>query len=238
MDASDWSPGLWHWRTVVVDDIAQAVGRLRAPQSSPVFTEVHEGGVRPVAFLFSGQGSQHSRMGAGLYRSEPVYREAVDRCAEIFQNRLGLDIRDIVFSADAAINETWLTQPALFSTEYALASLWMSWGVKPQAMLGHSIGEYVAAQLSGVLSLDDALTVVAARGRLMQALPSGSMIAVSAPASDLGWVLGEGVEIAAINATRFCTRTGPIEAIAAAVQRLKAKNIETLSIAHLPCVSF
>jgi acyl transferase domain-containing protein len=216
-----------HRRMVVVDDIAQAVERLRAPQRSPVFAQVHDGGVRPVAFLFSGQGSQHSQMGAGLYRSEPAYRDAVDRCAEILQSHLGLDIREIVFNADAAINETWLTQPALFSMEYALASLWMSWGVKPQAMLGHSIGEYVAAQLSGVLSLDDALAVVAARGRLMQALPSGSMIAVSAPVSDLGWVLGDGVEIAAINATRLCTMAGPIEAIATAIQRLKAKNIET-----------
>jgi phthiocerol/phenolphthiocerol synthesis type-I polyketide synthase E len=215
-----------HRRMVVVHDVTQAVERLRASQRPPVLTQVHDGGMRPIAFLFTGQGSQHSQMGAGLYRSEPVYRDAIERCADILRPHLGLDIREIVFSADAAINETRLAQPALFATEYALASLWMSWGVKPQAMLGHSIGEYVAAQLAGVLSLDDALAVVAARGRLMQAVPSGSMIAVSAPASDLGWVLGNGVEIAAINATRLCTLAGPGEAIAVAVQRLKAKNIE------------
>ncbi len=212
---------------MVVEDVAQAVERLREAQRPPVLTQIHDGGIRPVAFLFSGQGSQHSQMGAELYRSEHVYRDAIDRCAEILRPHLGLDIREIVFSADVAINETRLTQPALFATEYALASLWMSWGVKPQAMLGHSIGEYVAAQLAGVLSLDDALAVVAARGQLMQALPFGSMVAVSAPASDLGWVLGDGVEIAAINATRLCTLAGPGEAIADAVRRLKAKNIET-----------
>ena len=166
-------------------------------------------------------------MGAGLYRSEPAYRDAIDHCADLLRPHLGLDVRETLFSTDAAINETRLAQPALFATECALASLWMSWGVKPQAMLGHSIGEYVAAHLAGVLSLEDALAIVAVRGRLMQDMPAGSMVAVGAPASDLSWLLGDGVEIAAINATRLCTLSGPREAIAGAVQRLRAKNIET-----------
>ena len=116
----------------------------------------------------------------------------------------------MIFAADSeAINETRFTQPALFATEYALASLWMSWGIKPQAMLGHSIGEYVAAHFAGVFSFNDALAVVAARGRLMQALQPGSMAAVHLSASDLNRWLGKGVEVAAVNASNLCTVSGP-----------------------------
>lgn len=216
-----------HRRVIVARDRAQAVESLRQPKPPRSLTQVHEGGVRPVTFLFSGQGSQHGGMFADLYRTEPVYREAMDRCAEILRSHLDADIRQLIFNKDAGINETWLAQPALFASTYALASLWISWGVKPQAMLGHSIGEYVAAQLAGVLSLADALAVVAARGRLMQALPSGSMVAVSARASELNSVLGDGIEIAAINSPELCVLSGPDGAIAEAVRRLKLKNIET-----------
>ena len=104
-------------------------------------------------------------MGAGLYGTERAYREAIDRCAALFEPHLGLDIRKIIFAdqSDATINETRLAQPALFATEYALASLWMQWGISPRAMLGHSIGEYVAAHLAGVLSLEDALARLSRR---------------------------------------------------------------------------
>ena len=138
------------------------------------FTEadsVHDGGVRPVAFLFSGQGSQHVGMGHEAYRAERVYGNALDRCAAIFQPHLGVDIRRVLSGdlGEQAITETRLAQPVLFSTEYALAILWMQWGdFLPSSMLGHSIGEYVAAQLAGVFSLEDAIAVVAMRARLMQ----------------------------------------------------------------------
>ncbi|HEY9230430.1 MAG TPA: acyltransferase domain-containing protein, partial [Gemmatimonadaceae bacterium] len=184
----------------------------------------YEGGTRAVAFLFSGQGSQHVGMGASLYRTEPVYRDAFDRCAELLVPHLGVDIRDIVFASasDTSINETRFTQPALFATEYALASLWMARGITPAAMLGHSIGEYVAAHLAGVMTLDDALAVVAARGRLMQELPAGSMAAVGLPASELERLVlaSPGVEIAAFNAPNLCTVSGPSEAVAALGTRL------------------
>src|ERR1700682_5232077 len=140
----------------------QAVQVLCQPQRASAATAVHDGSARPVAFLFSGQGSQHVGMGAELYRNEPVYRDAIDRCAMLLNAPLGRDIRAIIFSneSDQSINQTRFTQPALFCTEYALAMLWRQWGVTPAAMLGHSIGEYVAAHFSCVMRLQDALMLV------------------------------------------------------------------------------
>lgn len=217
-----------HRRAIVVRDSAEAVERLRLPERAPGSTGLHEGQSRPVVFMFSGQGSQHSGMGADLYDTEKVYRDAVDRCAAILEPHLGSDIRKVIFASqnDTVINETRFAQPALFVTEYALASLWMSWGISPSAMLGHSIGEYVAAHLSGVLSLEDALAVVAARGRLMQALPPGSMAAVHCAAEELTRILGSGVEIAAINAPGLCTVSGPATQVAELLKRLEAKGID------------
>src|SRR5207237_6823027 len=140
---------------------------------------------RPVVFLFPGQGSQHTGMGRGLYESEEVFRRELDTCAEILRPRIGCDLHDLLCppedgreDAGRALRETRLAQPALFAVEYSLARLWMSWGVAPWAMIGHSLGEYVAACLAGVFSLEDALDLVAARGELLQALPPGAMLSV------------------------------------------------------------
>ena len=218
-----------HRRAAVVRDGAHAVEALGEPGRHPVLTDACRSGPRPVAFLFSGQGSQHAGMGAGLYRSERAYRDAFDRCAALFEPHLGLDLRPVVLGeAGGAIDETRLTQPALFAAEYALASLWASWGVVPAAMLGHSIGEYVAAHLAGVLSLEDAVAVVAARGRLMQALPAGSMAAVHLAAAELTRLLGAApdVELAAANAPGLCTVSGPGEAVARFLASIEARGIE------------
>ncbi|HET6763309.1 MAG TPA: type I polyketide synthase, partial [Longimicrobiaceae bacterium] len=135
---------------------------------------------RPVAFLFPGQGAQHPGMGRGLYETEPTYRAEIDRCAQMLRPHLGLDLRELLMppvgrEAEAALRlrETGLAQPALFAVAYATARLWMEWGVRPAAMLGHSIGEYVAACLAGVFSLEDGLALVAERARLMQSMPAG-----------------------------------------------------------------
>jgi phthiocerol/phenolphthiocerol synthesis type-I polyketide synthase E len=217
-----------HRRALVAQDVAQAVRALRCPRQGPALSAVHEGGTRPVAFLFSGQGSQHVGMGAALYDSEPHYRDAMDRCAALFEPHLGLDIRAIIFADDSSdlINETRYAQPALFCSEYALATLWMQWGVSPYAMIGHSIGEYVAAHLAGVFSLADVVAVVAARGRLMQALPPGTMAAVHLPASELAPRLGDGVEIAAENAPGLCTISGAPEPMANVLRRLEARGVD------------
>lgn len=217
-----------HRRILVAQNVPQAVQALRKPHPAPGLTGVHPGGTRPVAFLFSGQGSQHAGMGTALYDSEPQYRDAVDRCAALLQPHLGLDIREFIFAngGDDLINETRYAQPALFCTEYALATLWMHWGVSPRAMIGHSIGEYVAAHLAGVFSLADVLAVVAARGRLMQALPPGTMAAVHLRASELAPLLGSGVEIAAENAPGLCTISGAVESMAYLLRRLEARGIE------------
>jgi len=217
-----------HRRVVVASSAEQAIARLRRPQIAPVFSASHRGEPAPVAFLFSGQGSQHSGMGAELYRSEPVFRDAVDRCATLLQPALGRDLRALMFLEEhrAALDETHLTQPALFVTEYALASLWMVWGVQPQSMMGHSIGEYVAAHLAGVMSLADALALVATRGRLMQAMPAGSMAAVHLGAAELERWLVDGIEIAAVNTPTLCAVAGPTEAINALLARLGTQGIE------------
>jgi acyl transferase domain-containing protein len=217
-----------HRRVLIARDLPEAVHALRHAQQAPVLTGEHLGGTRPVAFLFSGQGSQHAGMGAALYDSEPHYRDAMDRCATLLQPHLGQDIREIIFANDDSglINETRYAQPALFCTEYALAMLWMRWGISPHAMIGHSIGEYVAAHLAGVFSLADALAVVAARGRLMQALPPGTMAAVHLPATELAPLLGGGVEIAAENAPGLCTISGALPSMADVLRRLEARGIE------------
>ena len=215
-------------RMVVGRDRAQVIRQLRQPKQAPVLSAFHDGGERPVAFLFSGQGSQYPGMGAELYRSEPVYRDEIDRCAALLEPHLGLDLRDILYGDRGRdlIDQTRITQPALFCTEYALASLWMHWGILPEAMAGHSIGEYVAAHLAGVMSLEDSLKVVAARGRLIQALPPGLMAAVHLSAAELTPRLPTGVEIAAVNGPGLCTISGPTEKVTDAVRRLEAAGIE------------
>jgi acyl transferase domain-containing protein/glutamate-1-semialdehyde aminotransferase len=169
-----------------------------------------------VVFMFPGQGSQYVNMGINFYQTEPVYHEVVDHCAEILQPLLGLDIRSLIYpsaaDADAAaisLAQTCFTQPALFVTEYALAQLWQSWGVIPQATIGHSIGEFVAACLGGVFSLEDALLLVANRSRMMWELPRGSMLSVRSAASAIASYLTGELTIAAINSHTLCVIAGP-----------------------------
>ena len=180
----------------------------------------------PVVFLFPGQGAQYPDMGRGLYETEEVFRDEVDRCAEILRPHLGFDLREVLYPAEegpiwtrrrSGCSRRRSTQPALFVVEYALARLWMSWGVRPQAMLGHSIGEYVAACLAGVFSLEDALALVAARGRLMQSMPPGAMLAVPLPeAESLPRLAAHPRGLARRGQpVDLCVVSGPDEAIAA-----------------------
>ncbi|MCL4180304.1 MAG: type I polyketide synthase [Verrucomicrobia bacterium] len=185
-----------------------------------------------VVFLFPGQGSQHVRMAAELYELEPVFRREFEQCAELFRPLLGLDLRRVIYPADAELEEsrgqlaqTCLTQTALFSVEYALARLWMSWGVQPSALVGHSIGEYVAAVLAGVMSLQDGIRLVAARGRLMQALPGGGMLSVRLPEAELRPMVTAPLGIAAINSPRQGVVSGPTAELESFRQQLEERGI-------------
>jgi acyl transferase domain-containing protein len=177
---------------------------------------------RTVVLLCSGQGSQYPDMGLGLYRSEPTFRQQLDRCAAALTPHLGFDLRGVIYPADAdradtggRLERTAVTQPALFAVEYALARLWQEWGLTPRAFIGHSIGEYVAACLAGVMSLEDALALVALRGRLMDALPGGSMLAVPLPEERVLEMVGHNgsIAVAAVNAPGMCVLSGPDEAV-------------------------
>ena len=217
---------------VVGGDPAEAAAILERREPRRVVDAAPGAQSRAVAFLFSGQGAQYVNMARELYEVEPVFRAEVDRCAEALKPHLGLDLRAVLYpepaaEADAArqLVQTALAQPALFVVEYALAQLWMAWGVRPQAMLGHSIGEYVAACLAGVLSLEDALALVAARGRLMQDLPPGSMLAVPLAAAEIEPELGPDLALAAVNAPRLCVVSGPTPQVEALRERLEARGV-------------
>jgi amino acid adenylation domain-containing protein len=184
-------------------------------------------------FMFPGQGAQHVNMGLDLYQREAVFSEQVNYCCELLRPHLDLDLRDILYPSEestedaaARLRQTYITQPALFVIEYALARLWMSWGVNPRAMIGHSIGEYVAACLSGVLSLEDALSLVALRGKLMQQLPDGGMLSIALGEDELREFMGPQLSLAAVNSSSLTVVSGPHEAIAELAARLAAKNIE------------
>ncbi|WP_160164589.1 type I polyketide synthase [Pedosphaera parvula] len=221
-----------HRRLVVSENVEDAIKALEEADPKRVFTSTTEHKGRPVAFMFTGQGAQYVNMGRELYELEPAFRETVDRCSKLLQAHLGQDLRTILFPspeladwASTQIHQTAITQPALFVIEYALAMLWMQWGLQPQAMIGHSIGEYVAACLAKVFSLEDALTLVAARGRLMQEQPGGAMIAVPLSEARLLPYLNERISLAAINGPELCVLSGPFEAIKSVEKQLEEKDI-------------
>jgi len=183
-----------------------------------------------VAFLFPGQGAQHVNMGRELYESEPLFRQEVDACVQLLRPQIGLDLREVLYpapdrEAEAAeqLMQTRLAQPALFIIEYALARLWMSWGIQPEAMSGHSVGEYVAASLAGVFSRDDALRLVATRGAMVQRLERGAMLAAALSEAEAARV--PGVTIAALNAPGSVVLSGSTDAVDAAERELRARGV-------------
>ena len=184
-----------------------------------------------IAFMFPGQGAQYVGMGRDLYEKAPVFREAIDRCADILEPLLNKDLRSVLYPASDgavaayALTATELAQPAIFAVEYALARLWLQWGIEPAATIGHSVGEFVAATLAGVMSLEDALALVAERGRLMQSLPAGAMLAVRLSEGDLQELLVPPLAIAAVNAPALSVAAGPVEAIEKLEKVLAARDV-------------
>lgn len=209
-------------RCIVAASLEEAISALRAEAKLTRTDDRHD---TPVTFLFPGQGSQYPRMGAQLYASEPAFRAAFDTVADLLQPDLGLDLRAAIFSGHAEeLRQTCVTQPALFAIEYALAQMWLSFGLRPHALLGHSVGEYVAATLAGVFPVEDAARLVAARARLVHALPGGAMLAVRLGEAEAREFVSEQVSIAAINSSRLCVLSGPMGAIAALEAELAARN--------------
>ncbi|WP_414513686.1 type I polyketide synthase [Nostoc sp. PCC 9305] len=220
-------------RMVVCQDIDDAIKVLETKDTQRVFTHYQKPGESEVVFMFPGQGSQYVDMGRELYQTEPIFREQVDDCCEQLKPILGLDLRTILYPsqeqtqwATELLTQTHITQAALFAIEYALAQLWLSRGVYPSAMIGHSIGEYVAACLAGVFSLADALMLVATRGQLMQQLPLGAMLAVALPEKKVTQMLGDQLSLAAINAPERCVVSGPTAEIEDLQNRLTEQGID------------
>jgi acyl transferase domain-containing protein/acyl carrier protein len=234
-------------RCVVVCQTTQEAAEILA---SDVLSQVASGERKVMTFLFPGQGSQYVNMGKDLYESEPVFRGEVDRCCELLISYLNLDLRSLLYidiipptplskgGFDPSlvppllrgvrgdqISQTTYAQPTLFVVEYALAQLLKSWGIEPQAMIGHSIGEYVAATLAGVFTLEDALKLVATRGKLMQQCPSGAMLSVAVSADVLQPQLLGSLVIAANNAPQLCVVSGSEAEISSFEKYLDAENI-------------
>ncbi len=215
----------------------EAFGRSKAASAGVWFGHARPNKAPRVVFQFSGQGAQAAGMGRALSARFAAFRDTLHECDRLLQPELGRSIVRVMFGEDddhaTALDETWLTQPALFAFEYALARLWQSWGVEPAAVTGHSIGEYVAACLAGVFSLEAALRLVAARGRLMQALPrEGAMVAVFAPEAHVAACLAgqPGVDIAAVNGPDNVVISGRQTSVLAAADELEAKGFGTRSL--------
>ncbi|MFL6335055.1 MAG: beta-ketoacyl synthase N-terminal-like domain-containing protein [Pyrinomonadaceae bacterium] len=199
------------------------------------------GRVPKVAFLFSGQGAQYEGMGQELYRTQPTFRRALERCAAILDRRLERPLLSVMFTSEGApspLHQTAYAQPALFALEYALAELWRSWGVEPDAVMGHSVGEYVAACVAGVCAVEEALELIAERGRLMQALPArGAMAVVFGDVSRVAALLEEyvgRVSVAAVNGPSNTVISGDEAAVREVRERLEAEGV---TVTTLPNVS-
>ncbi len=221
-----------HRRAFVARSRTDMLHLLTTLDPESVFTGLVSPETKQVAFLFPGQGPQYVNMGRELYEQEPTFRQQVDTCAEWLVPHLHCDLREIIYPpvgqeaiAQDQLDRMSLAQPAIFVIEYALAQFWMQRGLRPAAMIGHCIGEYVAACLAGVLSLEDALLLVALRGWLMDQLPSGGMLAVSLSEEKLRPKLSARLSFAAHNSTTDCVVSGPTDAIESLEQSLREQGI-------------
>ena len=222
-------------RFLIAADRKELLAKLKLPPSSQehFFLKEHLDGV---VFVFPGQGSQYLNMGRELYEQEQVFRQSVDDCAELLIPLMKEDIREIIFppkndsETEKKIHNTYYTQPALFIIEYAIAKLWMSWGIQPVAFIGHSIGEFVAAHLAGVYNLQDGLRLIFSRGQMMSRLPSGSMLSVRLSAEKINPLLLDGLSLAAINSPSLSVISGPENIVKEFSAMLTAQNIPNIKL--------
>lgn len=218
-------------RILAAKDVNDAIESFSKPNPQRVFSHKQIRRGQAVAFLFPGQGSQHINMARGLYEQDVVFRSHLDQCIELLKPHLGFDLRDKIFvdrddqTAAAELSQTSVAQTSIFSISYSLAKCYESLGIKPQRMVGHSVGEFVAACLAGVFTLEDALRLVAFRGSQMQQLPRGTMIAVRATEQELRTRLPSEVALAAINGPQLCVISGPTESIHDFQRQLEAEEV-------------
>jgi thioester reductase-like protein len=226
-------------RALVAATATQAAQQLRQPAA----VKPCDGASRPVAFMFAGVGERYASTVRNLYDTEPVFRRHLDACCAMLAPLLDVDVRALLWEAHHAdgtrlsgampsrLDDTRYAQPALFAVEYSLAQLWLSWGIAPQALIGHSLGEYVAATLSGVFNLADALRLVAARAKLISELPAGAMLALPLDEQATGALLRAGLSLAAVNAPELCVVSGTLDAVAALEMELAARGIAARRLA-------
>ena len=235
-----------HRLSIVAGGAAEMAAKLSAFAEKKEDKGVSRGqashaGPPKIAFLFTGQGSQYVGMGRELYETQPTFRDTLNRCDELLRPLLAAPLLSVLYpepNAPSPLDETAYTQPALFALEYALSELWRSWGIEPSAVIGHSVGEYVAACVAGVFSLEDGLKLIAERGRLMQALPRGGrMAAVFASEDRVAKIvaeIGEGLSIAAVNGPEEAVISGAGDAVQAALKAFSAEGLKTreLKVSH------
>jgi acyl transferase domain-containing protein/acyl carrier protein len=225
-----------HRQAIVSDTIDDACNRLDAAAPSSGIRYNAGDTERPVVFLFPGAGTQYTDMGIGLYNTEPVFRRHMDHCLDLLKSRLGYDLKELLYPGECSgpatvdssfhIDDTGVAQPLLFAFEYSLARMLMDWGVKPYAMMGHSLGEYVAASLSGVITLEEGIHMVALRARLMQAMPGGAMLGVPLTEEKILSILPADLDLSLVNAPQSCVVGGPKEAVERFARILEAGGVE------------
>ncbi|UCH92294.1 MAG: amino acid adenylation domain-containing protein [Candidatus Aminicenantes bacterium] len=224
-----------HGKMVVVSNREQAARALSSPGPEVQTHFTKASNEKKVVFMFPGQGSQYVNMGREFYEKQPLFREEMDRCFEILNTLVDVDLKDILYPPERSersdrsdqsdlIHQTEIAQPLLFAFEYSLAKLLLKWGITPDAMIGHSIGEYTAACLSGVFSLAEALKLVALRGKFMQEMPAGAMLSVPLPEAELTPLLNRELSLAAVNSSSLGVVSGPPAAVEDFKKELEAKG--------------
>jgi malonyl CoA-acyl carrier protein transacylase/NAD(P)-dependent dehydrogenase (short-subunit alcohol dehydrogenase family) len=219
-------------QSFVCANAEDAIAALTSSKEEPVRAVAQE---RPVIFLFPGQGKAYTDLGSDLYRDETRFRAEVDYCCSRLVPLIGADLRDLMFAQggmDASIYRPLFWQTALFTVEYAMAQLWISWGIKPAAMIGHSLGEYVAATLAGVLELDHALLLVAERARRTEDLEPGAMLAVPAREDEIHPYIKDGISLAAVNGPELCILAGSTGEIQRVYEQIAFLNPIRLDASH------
>jgi acyl transferase domain-containing protein len=218
-------------RFVIAGDKAGLVAKLSAETPDPSSTSKLSASAAEIVFMFPGQGSQYVNMGRELYDTEPVFADAVNECIELLKDAPQAGILDVIYPAvidetsTQKIKNTFYTQPAIFIMEYAMAKLWMSWGIQPTIFTGHSIGEFVAAHFAGIFSLKDALLLISTRAKMVSEVEKGSMLSVRSDAGALQAILPDGLSIAAINSNKLCVIAGPDKLIEAFSTKLEELEI-------------